>query len=370
MIDSTQLRQLRLRAQHLHPAARQQALDVGGLVRNLCGLQAQDLPAATLGVRPRSVGLTASDVEHALFEDRTIVRTWAMRGTLHLVAADDLRWLLELLGPLFVRKSQRRYAQLGLTDDICAAAVRAMRDLLGEHGSLTRADLIDGMTRRDIPTEGQAAYHLLGHAAFKGVICFGPGRDGQQTFVLVEDWVGAGRTVSGDAASAELARRYLSAYGPATPHDMAAWSGLPVREARAAFESIADQLVEVEVDGATLWMLKSREGWLEEPAEGDSGVLLLPAFDTFLLGYRGRDLLVPPPYAKRVNAGGGMIRPVVLVNGQAAGTWRIKRRKDSLAVLVQPFEPEAAAWLPALEDEVADVGRFLGKDATLKMETP
>ena len=108
--------ELRLRAQRLHPEAAREATNVAHLVRDLCGLQAQDLSAATLAVRPRSSGLTASDVERARLEERTIVRTWCMRGTLHLVAADDLGWLLPLLGPVFVRKSQRRYDQLGLNE--------------------------------------------------------------------------------------------------------------------------------------------------------------------------------------------------------------------------------------------------------------
>jgi hypothetical protein len=291
-----------------------------------------------------------------------------MRGTLHLVAADDLRWLLSLLGPVFVRKSQRRYAQLGLSEQICATAMTAIRDILSEHWPLPRAELASRLASRGIPTAGQAAYHLLRRAALEGVICYGPDRDGQETFVLIEDWVDAGPEVEEDAARGELARRYLAAYGPAGPEDFAAWLGLPLHEARAAFDAIADQLREVEADGLSLRMLESHAAWLDDPDVSGSGVQLLPAFDTLLLGYRDRELIVPPPYAKRVNAGGGLIRPTVLVDGHVAGTWKIERDKDSLAILVEPFEPFDAVVMPALENEVEDVARFLEQDAQLRVE--
>jgi uncharacterized protein YcaQ len=165
--------------------------------------------------------------------------------------------------------------------------------------------------------------------------------------------------MSEEAAYAELAQRYLGAYGPATPEDMAAWSGLPITRIRAAWRQIADQLLEVEIDNTAAWMLKSCVVWLDEPLSTDQVVCLLPAFDIYLPGYQKRDLAVPSQFAKRINAGGGMLHPTLLVDGRAAGTWKSERRKSQLHVSIEPFEPLASEVYAGLEAEIADLARFL-----------
>jgi hypothetical protein len=293
-----------------------------------------------------------------------------MRGTLHLLATEDLGWLVPLLGPVFVRKSQRRYAELGLTEEICAKATRTIRGTLGDQGPLTRAELAEQLAEQGLPTEGQAAYHLMRRAALEGAICFGPERAGERTYILIEDWVHMGGGVAGNDARAELVRRYLAAYGPAGPKDLGAWSGLSVSEARASFELVSDELLEVEVDGSPSWILKSRAAWLDEPREAGVVVRLLPSYDPYLLGYRGRDLTVPQRYAKRVHPGGGVLRPTLIVDGCAAGTWKLKRGGAGLVVTVEPFEDLGVQVTAALEDEAQDLGRFYELDATLSVVTP
>jgi hypothetical protein len=293
-----------------------------------------------------------------------------MRGTIHLLAADDLGWLLALLGPVFVRNSRRRYAELGLTEAICQRAVDAIGDILSEQGPLSRADLAGRLAEQGIPVEGQAAYHLVRRAGLEGVLCFGPNRGNEPTYVSLESWTQIGDRMEREAALARLARCYLEAFGPAGPKDLATWSGLPVSEAQRAVDVIGPELVEVEIDGSRAWMLDSQSAWLKEvaaargPVSG-AEVRLLPAFDPYLLGYRDRELTVPALYAKRVHPGGGVLRPVVLVDGRAAGTWRTKRRAAELVVTVEPFEPLSKQVVAALEEEVRDLGRFLGTDALL-----
>jgi hypothetical protein len=333
----------------------------------LCGVQAQEPFAALLAVWVRSNSLVAADVEHARVDARSIVRTWCMRGTLHLLAAEDLGWLLPLLGPLFVRKSQRRYAQLGLSEETCARAIPAMRTVLGSQGPMTRAELAESLATQGIPTAGQAAYHLLRRAGLEGVVCFGPDREGEPTYVLLEDWVRTGDALAGSEARAELARRYLAAYGPAGPVDLATWSGLSIKAARVGFEIVADELLEVELEGSPAWMLKSRAAWLDESIEDGVVVRLLPSFDPYLLGYRSRELTVPPGYARRVHPGGGVLRPTLLVDGRAAGTWRRKRRRGGFDIVVEPFETLDATVTRAIEDSVADLGRFLEVDTRLSV---
>jgi hypothetical protein len=183
--------------------------------------------------------------------------------------------------------------------------------MLADQGPLTRAELVEQLAARTgIRLEGQAAPHLLARAALEGVICLGPDRGAKPTYVLLADWIGAGPkapSLSKDAACAELARRYLAAYGPAEPDDFVAWSGLPVTDARAGWKSIVHELTDVEVAGRPAWMLKEHLEWLDEFPVQAPIVRLLPAFDTYLLGYQNRNLVVSPQYARRINAGGGMI---------------------------------------------------------------
>ena len=367
-LTNDQVRLLRLRAQRLTPQPPGEAASVVRVVKEMCGIQAQDAPAAALAVRARSAGLTAADVEQARVQERSVVRTWGPRGTLHLLASDDIGWLLPLIGPVFVAGDRRRREELGLSEDICARAIRLMRDVLADQGPMTRAELFEHLATHGIHLEGQARPHLLFLPALEGMICLGPDRGAEPTYVLLDDWLGRerrGHPLSEDEAYAKLTRRYLGAYGPATPEDQAAWSGLPLSKTRAAWQHSADQHMEVEVAGFTAWMLKTRAAWLDELSAHAPIVRLLPRYDIYLLGYRNRDLAVAPQYAKRINAGGGIVHPTVLVDGRVSGTWKSKRLKNHLELLVEPFEQLAPAVYAGLEAETEDIARFLGVKATL-----
>ena len=359
-----QVLRLRMQSQRLHPRI-DAAVGVAGLVRHLGGIQAQDPSAATLAIRARSRGLVADDVRRAREDERSIVLTWAMRGTMHLVATEDVGWLLALLGPLFIAKNARRYRELGLDGEVRAEATATIHEALAARSPQTRPELAATLSARGIPVEGQAIAHLVRHAALEGVICFGPRRGATPTYVLLRDWVRPGPALETEHALAELALRYLGAFGPATVEDLASWSGLPMAQARAAMQIIADRLDEVEMAGAPAWMLPQRDA---PPAE--RAVRLLPSYDTYLLGYRRRDLIVAESHASRVHPGGGQIKPTLVVDGRAVGVWRSIRRRGTVTIAVEPFEPLDADILPALEDETRDVGRFLGVGAELYVEPP
>ncbi len=368
-LSPDQVRCLRLRAQRLGPRSTGSASRVADIVRDVGGIQAQEAPAAALSVRVRGAGLTAADVERALVDERSIVRTWAQRGTLHLLHAEDICWLLPLLGPVFNKPSQRRL-ELGLDEDTGARGVRAIRDLLASQGPQTRAELAEQLSVQGIPTAGQAIAHLVHWAALEGVICLGPNRGSKPTYVLLDDWIDRGRPMAREAALAELAYRYLAAYGPARLDDLVVWSGLPVRDARVGWERVSDQLLEVEIDGRAAWILKARAGWLDEPPASPPVVRLLPRFDTYLLGYRSRDLAVPPEHAKYIHPGGGLVHRTILANGRAVGTWQIVRKRESLEVVVEPFDALAADLLPGVEAEVEDVGHFFGLPSRMRIMAP
>jgi hypothetical protein len=363
-LTEERVRWLRLRAQRL---IGRRSGDVAEVVRAVGGLQAQDTPASRLAVRARSTGLDEVAVRRACDQDRSVVRTWAMRGTLHMVAAEDAGWLVGLLGPGFAAGNRRRRLQLGLDDATCERALAALPAVLAG-GPLSRADLVAGLAAEGVEIEpkGQAPAHLVGYAAMRGLVCRGPDLDGDEpSYVLLEDWVGAGRALEEDDALAELARRYLGGHGPAAPEDLAAWSGLALGRARRAFDLVAGELDEVELDGRPLW----GPAGSADAGRGRGGgrvVQLLGRFDDYLLGWRGRDLVLDPAFAGRIHAGGGWIHPAVVVDGRVAGSWRARRAGDRLELTVEAFGgrlPRGAR--PALEAEAADLGRFLGAEPVL-----
>jgi hypothetical protein len=365
-----QARWLRTRAQRLDPRSQNPRDTVASIVHDVGGLQAQEPAAATLGVRVRSARLVATDVDRARSDGRSVVRTWCMRGTLHLVAAEDLGWLLALLGPLFMRASRRRRVELGLDDESCTRGVHALQDLLADRGPLTRAEIVEQLAPQGIRLIGQAAPHLLAYAALAGVICLGPDRGRDFTYVLLEDWVRPSPVRSREAALGELARRHLAAFGPSGPEDLASWSGLPMGDARAAWGLVANGCVEVSVAGRPAWMRASRIDWIDARPAPTPVVRLLPGFDAYLLGHRSRELVVAPNYAKRVNAGGGIVHPTLLIDGRVEGTWRSRRRRSALDVIVEPFEPLLPEVQTGLEVEIEDLGRFLGQTTTLRVAAP
>jgi hypothetical protein len=285
-----------------------------------------------------------------------------MRGTLHLVAAEDAGWLVALYGPPFKRRQKRRLAELGLDEASAEKGVAVIRELL-DRGPATRPEVRTALARQGVPAEGQATIHLLGRAAMSGYACYGPERDGKETFVALAEWLGPTEARQVDDAPVELARRYFAAFGPAAPEDFVSWSGLPAGLARTTFDRIGGELAAMKLGGRTLWLPKSRRDWLDEPPDLNGLVRLLPGYDNSLLGYKERDWLVPEKVARRIHPGGGIIRPVVLANGVAAGTWRLIKKGGGVEVDVEPAGLLPGDLVRGLAEEINDIGRFLGRPA-------
>jgi Winged helix DNA-binding domain len=341
----TALRRARAAAQLLHrPAA-------GGLaqvVEHLLAVQAQDLRAARLALRARARGLSAASVDAALTDERALVVGWLGRGTLHLVGRDDYPWLLALTAPGRLAGNARRLGQEGVSPDDADRAVAIVERALDDEGPLTRPELAERLAAGGIRTEGQATPHLLMLAALRGVALLGPLRDGAHAFALARDWLGAAPArVPRDAALAELARRYLRGHGPASAADLAAWAGLPLRDARAGLDAIASELTE---GTAGLVDLAARDA---PPAA--IAPRLLPAFDPYLLGWKDRAFAVPAKHARRVHPGGGMLRATATVDGRAVGTWSVAGGSLTLDL----FARVSAAARADLQRDAQEVESFL-----------
>ncbi len=330
-------------------------------------MQAQETPSAALGVRARRAELTAADVENALYQEHRVIHTWCMRGTLHFIAAQDVAWMLPLLGPVFIKAGARRNLELGLDDAALESGVEVIQKELDRRGPLTRHELKPALQARGLPTEGQATIHLIAHAALKGKVCVGPERGGKSTYALLEKWAGPRGPKEPDEALAELARRYLDAFAPAGLPDFAAWSGLSVQDARQGWEVAAGEAVQVEAAGKPAWMPQNRLAWLDEPAPAASLVKLIPRYDNYLLGYASRELVAALEYEARIHPGGGIIHAVVLVDGRAAGTWELKHRRGDLELLVNLFEKIPSAAMDGIAAETAGISHFLGKDIVIAM---
>jgi hypothetical protein len=367
-LSDDELRKMRLYSQRLDQQARRDGADPAEIVRYSAGIQAQDVKAGPLSVRVRGHGLHAGDVDRARQEERSIVRTWVMRGTLHFIPAEDICWMLGLLGPIFIRSGHGRMVSLGLDDATAEQGIQLLLSILSQDGPFTRAEIVEQLRNRGFPLEGQARIHLLGLAALQGRIIQGADRGRQPTFGLLEDWLGTVQAASPESPAAELARRHLRAFGPTTPADFAVWSGLSLTQARGAWKEISDPLVEFSTSGGAAWMLRSAVEAYEEILPQPLSVRLLPAFDTYLLGYRNRDLVLPPAYATRIQAGGGVLNPALLVDGRVLGQWKLVAKRAGMEVQVTEFEELSREVLDGLDEELAELSTFFNSRTSLRVE--
>jgi hypothetical protein len=323
-------------------------------VGRLLAVQAQDLPAARRALRVRTRGLTAAAVNAALSEERSIVRGWLGRGTLHMVAAEDYPWMLALTAPTQAADGRRRLAEEGVSQADADRAMRTIENALADEGPLTRRELAARVAAKNIATEGQAMPHLLRRAVLGGVAVLGPMQGAQQAIALARDWLEAAPSAcltgaERDVALTELTRRYLAGHGPATERDLAYWAGLPLRDVRAGLQAIAGELAVLD------------DGLLDLAAGGESGrrtgARLLPVFDAYLLGWKDRTFAVAPEHVSKVYMG-GLIGPAAAVDGRVAGTWRATRGGGRLALDIEPFASLGSRAEAGLRREAADLARF------------
>jgi len=283
-----------------------------------------------------------------------------MRGTLHLVATEDLDWLLAALGPTMIRGNAARRAEFGLDEETYGHGLNVVRNHLQEHGAATRKELGTALAAAGLPSGYSAERHLLHRAALEGIVCMGRDRGAEPTFVLLERWLRRPlRPVEPETALAEIVSRYLAAYAPATLADLSTWTGLPVGMLRPAWDAAANDSMEVIVQGNPAWMPRTRP--VEPPLDAPLNIRLLPAFDTYLLGHRNRALILAKADAGRILVG-GIIKPAILADGRVAGAWRTNRKGHSVNVEVEPFENLTPAAQEQVAEEITDIHRFLAQE--------
>ena len=355
----------RLARHHLTDRAARERM--AAVVSDVCGIQAQVLSAAELAVRARVEGARQQDVHDALWKEHTLLKTWCMRGSVHVVARSDLPLYVAALktklaeSTRWLQKDGRATRQEieAITNEIGRAL--ANRALAREQLSVAveGAANLSPRTRRYLRSAWGV---LLRPAAYRGMLAFGESIGPRVTFVR-PDLRGL-EPVERSASDAllELFHRFLRSYGPATMGDFTHWWGSLDDGDRSALKSNQNGLEEVEVDGRKGLMLK-------QDAETASGlapahvVRLLPSFDCYVMLYSPRELFVSDADRGRIFRAAGWNYPVIMVDGVAAGTWGLRRRGRKVEVELEPFGPLSTREKKGVKEEVDDIGEFLGTPA-------
>jgi uncharacterized protein YcaQ len=365
----------RMQRHHLDRLAPASAmLDVAGRV---CGLHAQVMSSAGLSLWARVDGLRAADVPRALWEDRSLIKTWAMRGTLHLLPAKEWPlWRAALSTSRRYRSPTRWRRLLGITldelDRLTEAIGAALDDriltreeLMREAGQLAALRALN----EKIGLNGWGT--VLKPAAMSGRLCFAPGVGQRVRFTHPNTWLAEATCDAHDAvdlrsATAELTRRYLAAYGPATDHDFRRWwGGASMATIRQWIADLGEDAVQVDLEGTKAWILAGHARRVRDLG-GSRWVRLLPAFDPYVIGAsRHAEHLIAGGARSAIYRPQGWVSPVLLVNGKMQGTWRHEIKGSRIEISIEPFAKPQTWIRRAAELEAERLGVFLGGTAQL-----
>jgi hypothetical protein len=359
-----QVHAFRLTRHHLNGRAPRK--DLAKVVGEIGGAQAQVMSAAEMQIAVRAE-CTVADVRDALWKTKSLVKTWLMRGTLHLARSEDLPVYIGAMGRHWVsqmRPSWLEYMQVTEKEfwKICEDIGAALNGT-----PMTREELIAQVGRgrsehvHQVLRSGWGG--MLKPAARNGLLCFGPNRGQTVTFVRPESWLPSWREVDPNDAIVEMARRYLRVYGPATQKDFARWWGQWAGAPAAAWKRLAPELTSVTVEGERGDLLTEDVSAVKR-AKISEPVRMVPLFDPYLMGYASRDHLVDRAFAAKVSRTAGWISAVVLVEGKIAGTWTHVLANRNLNIKVEPFHKLTPKVTSEVRERAAELGQALGATKT------
>jgi len=357
------------RLHHQHLAAERANASILDVVGDSAGIQAQVQSAAEMAIWTRRRRTTRQDVRSALWDTRELVKTSAMRLTLHLLPARDLPLYIAAMRPASRAKLALWQQRLKITPQHVRQMIETMLDGLSG-GPLTQHELITRAIERaprGLRAWLEHAWVPVRPAIIEGAIVYGPPRGAETTFVRADRWIGEQRPMDVEAARGELLRRFLRAFGPATAHDFAKWSGIKVSDVRMVLAAIEPELAPVSVDGAAGWILSADADALRRPTLDLDTVRLLGPFDSFLLAHATKEHLVDARFSKRVYRPQGWISAVVLRGSTIIGTWTQASERRRITIGVELFRRQPAAVRRAIEDEVAALSAFLGAPAAARV---
>lgn len=330
------------------------------LVARMCAIQAQDYYGSRWAIALRLPGnLTEVDMEQAVI-DRQIVRSWPMRCTIHFMAPEDVRWMVDLLAPRVIRNSASRYRQLDLDERIFRKSEHILRDVLKGDKQLTRKELVEALEEQGIDTSDQRGYHITVYAAMDGLICFGPLKGKQATFALTDEWLPSTIPKQRNEALAEVAHRYFMAHGPATVKDFAWWTGLTMADARAGIALADKKLCSITAEGQEFWLSPELAHASTKPTD----VFMLPGFDEYMIGYDDRmpQLQDNAAYMPPKN---GVFANTIVSNGKVCGEWRRTIKSKVVIIEHMLFEAFNANQRNALDNASRRYAQYVGLQPTI-----
>jgi hypothetical protein len=328
---------------------------------HLGALQAQDYEGAKWSMAIRTKQNCPLSIEQAI-ADRSIVRTWPMRGTLHFVASDDVRWILKLLAPRIIPGMAGRNKQLELDQSIFHKSQDLLLRNMEGTKQLLRSEVYYILEKNGIATSNQRGIHIINYLALNQILCHGSHQEKQPTYALLDDWIPQSKELSTDEALSEIALRYFTGHGPATLQDFIWWTGLKTTDARLALNSISQHLTSEDVEGSTYWFAPD----LRDTTTLKS-TFLLPGFDEFMLGYTNRTLMVDKMHLPKIIPGNnGMFMPTVVIDGRVEALWKREIKKHTVSIELYPFGKLSINKLKHIDIAAKQYASYLGKELVVK----
>jgi len=322
------------------------ASTVAEAAAHMLATQGQEFWGGRWALAVRTSGTPALSGVDAAFDRGEIVRSWTMRGTIHIIPARDLAWVLSLTAERQSRGAAAVHRREGIDADVLARAERVTRAALAGGGRLTRAELFGVLEGGGVSTAGQRGYHVLVALSLRGVVCQGPvvpregGPSREQYLVRTDEWIV--ESASPADPFAEFFARYVASHGPAGARDFAWWSGLPLGVARAAAEAASDRLVEIDADPEPVWIAA---GPAPRRLTTVPDLLALPPFEEYYLSYADRSVPCASEFLARIGPGmNGIVRPILVSRGEIVGVWThsVAVGRHAEHPLPELFVPDAA----------------------------
>jgi hypothetical protein len=326
----------------------------GEVVKWHGAMQAQDYMGSLWAIGCRLKNSKGKDIETAIAEKK-IIRTWPMRGTLHFVAPEDAKWMLQLLTPRVISRAQSEYSRTGLDKETFDKSRKIFIRALQGGKQLSRSEMYQVLEDAKINASNTRGLHILGVLAQQGLICFGPRIGKQPSFVLLDEWITNHKSLKGDEAIAELTERYFTSHGPATIQDFCWWSGLTQTEAKRGLEMVKQNLVEEKINEQSVWMKATMPAKIKTP-----GIYLLPPFDEYLVAYKDRSAALENLHLRKVFSINGIFSPVVIINGKIAATWKRTITKKEVIIELQAFQKFTPSQKEGIRKAAKKYSRFIG----------
>lgn len=328
----------------------------------LGAVQAQDYLGSLWAIALRTNNATEKDIEQAIIR-KEIIRTWPMRGTLHFVAAEDIKWMLALMTPRVLRNSAFRRKNLEIDDEVLEKSKRLCIKALQGGKQLTRLAMYQVLEAGGIHTSGQRGLHIFGHLAQIGVLCFGVREGKQPTLTLLDEWAPHAKSLPKDEAVATLVYRYFTSHGPATVQDLMWWSGLTTSEIKEGIAMNSSKLASETMNNKTYWFSKD----IPNIQSDNDAVYLLPAFDEYVVSYKDRSDVLQTIHKQHINPGNnGMLSPTIVSNGQVIGTWKRNIKTKEVALILSPFAKLTHEEKMKIQNTTKRYSEFLNLPVTIQ----